>query len=226
MTGRRGKSSEHPALAQIRAYWEALRNGDDLPTRAEIDPRGIERALEYAFIAERIAPGIARLRIAGTHLADILGMEVRGMPLTAFIEPGSRDEIARITESAFATPAAVTVALEGDRGIGRPSITARLLLLPLRNEAGEVTRVLGALAVEGQIGRAPRRFRVTGVETAPIAARTRPGLAAIGVEPETRPAPVLEPGLAEPPAQFDHEPSGAPKANGKRPNLRLVHSRD
>ena len=57
-----------------------------MPRRAEIDPRGIENALEYAFILERIAPGMARIRLAGIHLSDLMGMEVRGMPLTSFID--------------------------------------------------------------------------------------------------------------------------------------------
>ncbi len=40
----------YPAIAQVDAYWEALRNGRLMPERAEVDPRGLECALEYAFI--------------------------------------------------------------------------------------------------------------------------------------------------------------------------------
>ena len=79
------QASFYNPIAEVEAYWEALRGSRLMPTRAEIDPRGIEQALEYAFIVERIAPGIARLRIAGSHLNELMGMEVRGMPLTAFI---------------------------------------------------------------------------------------------------------------------------------------------
>lgn len=75
------------ALNQVESYWEALRGTRMMPKRSEIDPRGIESALEYTFILERIAPGMARLRIAGSHLSDLMGMEVRGMPLTSFITP-------------------------------------------------------------------------------------------------------------------------------------------
>ena len=87
-------SDHHPesgyaAIAQVEAYWEALRGTRIVPKRSEIDPRGIEGALENAFIVERVAPGIARLRIAGSHLNDLMGMEVRGMPLTALFNPGA-----------------------------------------------------------------------------------------------------------------------------------------
>ncbi len=61
------------ALSQVEAYWEGLRQGRDVPMRSDIDPRGIEDALEYAFILERIAPGLARLRVAGSHLSDVMG---------------------------------------------------------------------------------------------------------------------------------------------------------
>ncbi len=207
MADRRGKTADHPALAQLRAYWEGLRAEGDLPTRAQIDPRGIERALEYAFIAERIAPGVARLRLAGMHLNDLMGMEVRGMPLTAFFEPVIRDEVQRQVERAFAEPAAVELELTSNRSIGRPALNARMLLLPLRNEAGDVARVLGGLVADGAIGRAPRRFRLAGSAAATCQ----------GAETQAALAPL--PGFAEDSADF-----AEPDAGARRGHLRLVYS--
>ncbi|MCB2111761.1 MAG: PAS domain-containing protein, partial [Rhodobacteraceae bacterium] len=66
------------SISVVRAYWEALRAGREVPYRSEIDPRGIESALEHTFVLERIAPRIARFRLAGVHLCDLMGMEVRG----------------------------------------------------------------------------------------------------------------------------------------------------
>ncbi|MEC9102783.1 MAG: PAS domain-containing protein, partial [Pseudomonadota bacterium] len=77
-------SARFQPIKEVEAYWQAIRAGRLVPRRSDIDPRGIERALEFAFVAERIATGLGRLRIAGSHLTDLLGMEVRGMPLTAF----------------------------------------------------------------------------------------------------------------------------------------------
>ena len=82
-----------PALREVEAYWSGLRDGRAMPARADVDPRGIQSALEYAFILERIAPGVARFRVAGMHLNDLMGMEVRGMPLTAMFVPEGRKEI-------------------------------------------------------------------------------------------------------------------------------------
>ncbi len=228
MGDRHTKSLVHPALSQLRAYWEGLRARGDLPGRNDIDPRGIERALEHAFIAERVAPGIARIRLAGMHLNDILGMEVRGMPLTAFIEPAMRDEMQRQVERAFAEPAAVEITLESPRGIGRPALVAKMLLLPLRGEGGEILRVLGGLVAEGEIGRAPRRFRLVtvGAERCTATAPSGPlGPGPVRAEPD-RPDPRRPElvGLAEPAAPFATETEARPEV--RRGHLRLVHSAD
>ncbi|OYW44709.1 MAG: hypothetical protein B7Z31_16160, partial [Rhodobacterales bacterium 12-65-15] len=44
-------------LAQVRAYWEALRRPGILPARAALDPRGLGNVLDKVFLAERIGPG-------------------------------------------------------------------------------------------------------------------------------------------------------------------------
>jgi hypothetical protein len=148
-------------IPQVEAYWHALRGRRIVPRRAEVDPRGIESALEYAFILEQVAPGIGRLRIAGGHLVDLLGMEVRGMPLTAFFQPEARRALAECLVQVCNAPATARLSLQAETGIGKPPLEARLLLLPMRSETGEISRVLGCLDSSGSIGRTPRRFTIT-----------------------------------------------------------------
>lgn len=217
-------------LAQIEAYWEALRGTRLMPFRSEIDPRGIESALEYSFIVERIAPGIARLRIAGSHLSDLMGMEVRGMPLTAFIAPGSRRQVSDTLEEIFETPACCTLKLHSAETAGMPALEARLLLMPLKSDLGDVSRLLGALVSVGEMGRSPRRFEVTGTSLRPILTN--------GAQPMPTPkpptAPVKRPvtkvpGFAETKAAFKPETKTPFKAEAplsKAPYLRLVKSDD
>ena len=69
-----------------------MRNGT-LPRRAEIDPRAIDSALADIFLIERIAPGLARFRVAGRRLSALMNMDVRGMPLSAIIAPAHRDDL-------------------------------------------------------------------------------------------------------------------------------------
>jgi len=124
-----------------------------VPKRADIDPRGIEPLISSAFIAERIAPGVARLRVAGVHLNDLMGMEVRGMPLATFIEPRDRDAFALRLVDLFDGPAILRFALRGRRGIGRPALGGTMMLLPLRSDLGDISRALGCLVTRGPVGR-------------------------------------------------------------------------
>ncbi len=145
-------------LREIESYWEALREDRDMPIRAEVDPRGIQRALRHAFILERMAPGMARIRVGGSLLTDVMGMDVRGMPISSLIGTAARDSFRLVLEDVFRGPARARLSLSGERGMGRPALKGEMLLLPLRSSKGDVTRVLGGLEIEGQIGTRPRRF--------------------------------------------------------------------
>ena len=118
------------AISQVEAYWEGLRGARLMPKRSEIDPRGIESALEYTFVLERIAPGMARIRIAGSHLGDLMGMEVRGMPLTSLITPPCRRQIADAIEDVCQRPAVCELRMSAETTLAKPQMDARLLLLP------------------------------------------------------------------------------------------------
>ena len=167
-----GAARTEAHLRALCAHWRARRRGDDVPMRADIDPRAIEPLISSAFVAERIAPGVARLRVAGAHLSDLMGMEVRGMPLATFIEPRDRDGFAMRVVDLFDGPAILRLALRGRRGLGRPALGGTLMLLPLRSDLGDISRALGCLVTDGPAGRAPRRFAVTGAETLPLSGAT------------------------------------------------------
>jgi len=161
-------------LRAFRAHWQACRRGGDVPVRADIDPRGIEPLISSAFIAERIAPGVVRLRVAGAHLSDLMGMEVRGMPLTTFIDPADRDAFAMRVVELFDAPAVLRFALRSRRGIGRPALSGTLMMLPLRSDLGDISRTLGCLVTDGPIGRTPRRFAIAGAETQTLSGAVPP----------------------------------------------------
>lgn len=209
-------------IAQVEAYWEALRGARLMPNRAEIDPRGIEQALEYAFIVERIAPGIARLRIAGSHMSDLMGMEVRGMPLTAFIAPGSRRQVSDTLEEVFETPATCSLTLNSPQSAGMPPLEARMLLMPLKSDLGDVSRILGALVSVGDMGRSPRRFDVSSISLRPIVSDQSAPMADLPKQKAKVQKPAAQaPGFAEDQPTFRTE---TPRREA--PYLRLVKSDD
>ncbi|MEP3346005.1 MAG: PAS domain-containing protein [Litoreibacter sp.] len=147
------------ALSEMRGYWESLRCGRLVPLRSEIDPREIAGALEYGFIIERLQPGAIRFRLAGMHLNDLMGMEVNGMPLRSFISPESRTRFSAMLERVFTQPEIHEYILSSDDMNVTP-LRARLLILPLKSDAGQINRAIGCLVSEGVVGISPRRFKV------------------------------------------------------------------
>lgn len=155
-------------LAQIEGYWNALRGTRLMPQRSEIDPRGLKGALEYCFVLERIAPGLARMRVAGSHLGDLMGMEVRGMPISSFLTSNSREEFGKALEEVFETPSVATVHLTAETGFGRSHMKARMVLMPVKSDLGDASRILGGFISDGDIGRAPRRFNIDMIKLTPV----------------------------------------------------------
>jgi hypothetical protein len=203
-------------LTLVEAYWKGLRAGREMPKRAEIDPRGIEAALEFAFILERVAPGVARMRIAGSHLHDLMGMEARGMPLTSFFEPDHRLRIAGLLEEVFQTPGAADIVMKSAPDLGQPALEARMVLLPLKSDLGDVSRILGCLASVGERGVTPRRFEVVSTQLRRLdSAPAAPAPAARHLAPQ---------GLSEQAAAFRTGVSLSRTKDGKRrpAYLRLI----
>ncbi len=147
-------------LADLERYWAELCGADRLPFRSEIDPARIDTALPHSFVLQRVAPRVGRIRVAGRALSDLLGLDPRGMPLTAFFTPVGREVVGGHLSDVFDRPALVDLPVVSPRGLGRPKLDGRLLLLPLAGENGIATMALGALVTEGAAGRTPRRFDV------------------------------------------------------------------
>ncbi|ALI54419.1 PAS domain-containing protein [Celeribacter marinus] len=213
-----------PALKDVEAYWEGLRNGRPIPSRGDIDPRGMQSALEYAFILERIAPGVARFRLAGMHLTDLMGMEVRGMPLTAMFTPEARTQISAALEAVCETPNVTTITLKSSGGMGRPALEAQLLLCPLKSDLGDVNRVLGCLQSKGDIGRQPRRFDVVEVTTRDLLT----DMPATVQTPAAKTPATEIPGFVEAHRPRETESRATPKSAPKAavPFLKLVSDND
>ncbi len=193
-------------IRQVEAYWTALLTGDGIPMRSQVDPRGLENILEYTFILERIAPGLARFRLAGSHLNKLAGMEVRGMPLTAFFESNARTAVSGVMERVFASPAIADLSMASVGSLGRNRLQARMILLPLKSDLGDVSRALGVMVCDGVIGATPRRFTVSREQVRAVS----------DVHASQEPAFQVSAGFADEKAEF------------KRPgsHLRLVASRD
>ena len=62
---RLGNGQSLSPLHQAEAYWTAIGGTGTVPRRSDLDPRGLGNILDQTFLLERIAPGLARVRLAG-----------------------------------------------------------------------------------------------------------------------------------------------------------------
>ncbi len=179
----------HPVLMQVEAYWDGLRNGRDAPSRAEVDPRGLSGILRHCFILERIAPGMARFRVAGQELCDRMGMEMKGLPFSSMFLPEARDQLESVLERVFAAPETARLTVRSPGGFRRSQVDGQLLLLPLRSDLGAITRVMGAIAMDSLDGRKPRRLDIVAAEQ-----RVIPKGRSFGARPDEGARPAGAPG--------------------------------
>lgn len=219
-----------PACRDLHAYWEALRGARMMPARSEFDPRGIEQTLACTFVAEKVAPSVVRIRVAGSVMNEALGMDVRGMPITAFFDPASREVLSEATRDALASPALIEIDLTARRSFGRKPIRARMMLLPMSDAEGNITRLVGCLDFEGGLGKTPRRFQIASVRRTALS----------GTAPQANPARKLfdhsveeinapqQPSyaFAEAPTSFRSQRRAATQDAPKTGGLRLVVCND
>lgn len=163
-----GQPQPSRIVGEMRAYWDSLRQGRAVPARGDVTPLGLRSSLDFAFILERVGPGAARFRLAGRHLIDLLGMEARGMPLCALMHPGSRGMLSDLLEAVFQGPQIAEIDLVSPGGFARPELAGKMLLLPLRSDLGDVSRVLGCVVAPGSMGATPRRFDLAGERAYPV----------------------------------------------------------
>lgn len=148
------------AMRTLESYWLALADGRMMPDRAEVDPRGLDGTLDRTFVIEQIAPGHARFRVAGSRLSRLLGTELRGMPLSALFHRTARADLADALRALFEEPARVSLRLIGSGSVLTGRLQAECLLLPLRDDEGQVTRAIGCLDWSKDVS-ATQRFRIT-----------------------------------------------------------------
>jgi len=71
-------------------------------------------------------------------------------------------------ESVFETPATVSLSLIGKGGMLSSKLEAQMIIMPLKDDEGHVTRAFGALQVIGKMGRGPHRFTIRSMEITPL----------------------------------------------------------
>ncbi|MEN6543605.1 PAS domain-containing protein [Parvibaculum sp.] len=134
---------KHKTTEALFDYWNAMRAGRIAPLRSEIEPGAIRRLLPHVFILERHDRQSYRFRLAGTGLCSVYGMEFRGHNFLAMWQDDcceSLDKALReVTGNGNIAIVEYTAATNDHR-----EVTFEMILMPLAQENGAITRVLGA----------------------------------------------------------------------------------
>jgi hypothetical protein len=135
---------KHKTSQILFAYWNEVRGSRIAPRRFDIEPARIGSILPDTFILERTEPGQHRFRLAGTRIAEIFGVEFRGLDFLSLWSPVDRQKIAE--KLAVQVLRGGTAALTFD-GIVADGRRARFeaVLLPLTHTGHLMDRVVGSM---------------------------------------------------------------------------------
>lgn len=202
-----------PLLEEAWRYWSSLRSGRNLPLRDSLDPRAMSLTLGHSMILDRVRPGVVRVRLGGRVMNSLMGMEVRGLPVRAFFDVAQRARAIDLVEQVFAAPATLELDLVSQTDSGLTH--ARMLILPLQDRAGAVTKALSVIALDKFDPEPPHRFAILRERVNPLRRPTDSAFARLGASKLTESAADLPMELAE--GAEGYRPGPAP-----RPYLRVV----
>lgn len=135
---------KHKISETLFDYWNKVRgNRTTPPRRFEVDPGKIATILPSTFILERLDADAYRFRLAGTHVCDMFGAELRGTNFLAGWQPADRASLVRHL-SALSKQGAVEVVHMEAAPVARASTPFEVLLLPLRHTGESIDRILGS----------------------------------------------------------------------------------
>jgi hypothetical protein len=134
---------KHKTIHALFDYWNTMRAGRPAPLRSEIQPGQIRGILPYVFILERESDNSFRFRLAGTGLCNVYGMEFRNHNLLSMWQEDCVDSLRHALDEVTRN-ASVSIIEYTASTNERREATFEMILLPLAQDNGAVTRVIGA----------------------------------------------------------------------------------
>jgi hypothetical protein len=135
-------------IRRLLQYWRSKCVADRLPARRDIDPVALPHILPNLFILDVHASEEPhrrfRFRLFGTELARVHGRDLTGRTLHESLEPESADGAVRHAMSVVEGRAPRFVAGKMLYLKNKDWLNFENCMLPLQDETGEVTMILGA----------------------------------------------------------------------------------
>ena len=157
-----------PVLRPVLDYWEQKRAGRAMPRRQDIEPAELKAYLPHISLVEPLPGGDFRYRLVGSAITERYGRNSTGKTFRE-IYP-DRPDIAlwltRVMEAVVAhrRPVLATGSLGA---VGKEHVLSEALLLPLSDDAGNVTTIFGATRYSMRGAAAERPSERPGVSPAP-----------------------------------------------------------
>ncbi|PJI43799.1 PAS domain-containing protein [Ferrovibrio sp.] len=133
----------HRALA---AHWLELHaaGGGALPRVTAIDPLSLGRHLPDICILNHDGGNVFRFRLAGGHVNDFYGGEVRGKLLTDLLPSPTRERLIGMAHAVLRPPAAILHGMSGMLPQWNYSVALQRLSLPLADASGRARHIISA----------------------------------------------------------------------------------
>ena len=123
-------------------YWNSLSEGDRPPYRRDIEPHRIKPVLPNTFILQFLDPDHIVFRLAGTRICEIYGREFRDQNFLKMWDENAERGIQMLVDKVLSSETAGLIDYVAET-FDKTRIQSEILLLPLRDEAGDITRLLG-----------------------------------------------------------------------------------
>lgn len=125
-------------------YWCTLSRDGELPSRRQVEPRLIKPVLPYTFILQRFDLDHIVFRLAGTELCHLFGREFRDQNFLHLWEGSERRSIRALIEQMFEDDHAAVINIVAET-MDKTQYPCEILLLPMLDEDGDASRILGAI---------------------------------------------------------------------------------
>lgn len=133
----------HRALA---THWLDLyaAGGNSIPRVSTIDALSLGRHLPDICILNHDGGNVFRFRLAGGHVNDFYGCDVRGKQLTDLVTSPTRERLIGMAHAILRPPAAILHGMSGMLPQWNYSVALQRLSLPLADGTGRVRHIISA----------------------------------------------------------------------------------
>ncbi len=138
-------ASRDPDLSALCAYWELLRHGRLMPSRADFDPAAVPKLLRHIILYNVDGPGRYTVRLLGETVQSYVGQNTTGKPAGSIM---SEFSAARLIEALDAVVAERTPKFRAGTVHWREDKIPRqfeVCFLPLSPDNGAVNMILTAI---------------------------------------------------------------------------------